>query len=96
MAREPVWHPIQSLRAIQWAVPKPGTRERFAVVTHVQRDGGWVFEVVTVAGVQLGPFPTLEDAAKGAHMHAIANVNRPPHSGYPSHNKEAPTLPGDG
>jgi hypothetical protein len=80
------WHPVQTIRPIQWAFPRPGTRQRFAVITHVQRSDGWVFEVVTVAGVKLGPFSTLDDAARGVHTHALANAPTPPYTGYPTHN----------
>jgi hypothetical protein len=57
------WHPVKSLRAVSWAFPVPGTRERFAVIHHLLGDDGWAFWAVTVKGDRLGPFPTLEDAA---------------------------------
>jgi hypothetical protein len=70
-------HPVPSLRCTEWAFPRPGTRERFAVISHLQGEDGCAFWAVTVAGERLGPFPTLEDAAMRVHKAAIAASVRP-------------------
>lgn len=79
MARpyEQTWHPVQSLRATEWAMPVPGTRQRFAVISHLQGEDGWAFWAVTVAGERLGPFATLEDAAARVYTSALAAAVRP-------------------
>lgn len=71
------WHPVQTLRPVSWAFPRPGTRERFAEISHVRTDAGWVFVAVTVAGERLGPFHTLEDAAMECHKRGLAGLVRP-------------------
>lgn len=86
---ERTWHPVQSLRCIQWAMPRPGTRERFAVITHEQTADGWVFVGRGVGGEEYGQFASLEEAAVGVYRHALHGLVRPGLNGYGAYeNKE--------
>lgn len=74
--------PTTDLIANEWIFPEPGTQIPFAVIRHleVQRNGRSImaYRAVTWAEprrlIRAGYFPTLVDAARACHMHALSLV----------------------
>ena len=73
------FEPADTLQAFEWIFPRPGTQHPFAVIRHlpVVRDGVEVmaYRVVTWTEprrlIRDGYYPTLQDAARAAHGHAL-------------------------
>lgn len=79
-----VWHPADTLLGIAWLFPSPGTTDPFAEIRYlpvtVDDVTVWRFRAVRVdvdPRTLIGYYETLDDAAMGAHRHALHAAIRP-------------------
>lgn len=75
------WHPVESLQAIEFVYPRPGTHDPYAIIrwVNLELEGEPVsrWRCVTYKQprrlIDAGYYLELEQAAMACHMHAIAS-----------------------